>query len=111
MSDLADGRSAWIPDGDGMTYVMTTTNTGDLETFRKVNERIQPHAHGLVALYAGASDSGMSITAIWESKAHADRFTAEHLIPALTDIAGARPEDGGSFIDFEATEVLGPVRA
>ena len=109
MSNPADGRHLAMADGVGMTYVMTTTTEhGDLETFRKVNARCQGQADGLVALYAGTTDRGLAITAVWESKAQSDRFTTEHLEPAIREIVGDTGGGGGLFVDFEVVDELGP---
>ena len=83
-----------------MTYLITMNSSGDAETFRKVNERVEPHAHGLLALYAGVNDRGLAITSVWQTKAHSDRFTVEHLIPAIREIVG-EPTGGGLTVDFE----------
>ena len=83
-----------------MTYIMTTNSPGDAESFRKVTERVERHAHGLIALYAGINDRGLAITSVWQSKAHSDRFTVEHLIPAIREVAG-EGAGGGITIDFD----------
>ena len=54
---------------------------------------------GLVARYVGTADGQVQIVSLWESKAHADRFFAETLPPALATALG--PEPTG------APEVLG----
>ena len=41
---------------------------------------------GFIALYAGTSGDGMSVTAVWETKAHSDRFTAEKLLPGKAQL-------------------------
>jgi hypothetical protein len=46
---------------------------------------------GLQARYVGATDGEMRIVAVWESKAHADRFFAETLGPALAKALGPEP--------------------
>ena len=102
MSNSADGGRDRILDGGGMTYLMTTTTTTrDAETYRKIVERVEPHAVGLIARYAGMNDQGLAITAVWESKAHSDRFTAEHLMPALHELRVDNP-GSGTTVDFEA---------
>ena len=83
-----------------MTYLITTNSPGDAETFLKVSERVEQHAHGLLALYAGINDRGLAVTSVWESKAHSDRFTVEHLIPAIRDLVG-EPTGAGITVDFE----------
>jgi hypothetical protein len=54
---------------------------------------------GLEARYVGTADGQVQIVSLWESKAHADRFFAETLPPALATALG--PEPTG------APEVLG----
>jgi hypothetical protein len=46
---------------------------------------------GLIATYAGAGPEGMCVISVWESKAHADRFTAELLVPTLRRL-GVTPD-------------------
>lgn len=83
-----------------MTYIISTNGPGDEETFHKVGELVGDGPDGLVALYGGASDAGLSITAVWETKAQADRFTAEKLFPALRQL-GVEPGTPTSMIEFE----------
>lgn len=84
---------------------MTTNVPGDLHTYREVTERVLPHAEGLIAQYAGVNDRGLAITDIWESKAHCDRFAAEHLLPTLRELLGERLGQGeGLTVDFIATD-------
>lgn len=83
-----------------MTYIISTNGPGDEATFSKVGDLVGDNPDGLVALYAGASGDGLSITAIWETKAHSDRFAAEKLRPALEQlgVAGGPPT---TMIEFE----------
>jgi hypothetical protein len=105
MSSPADGGTPAIADPESMTYVMTThTSNGDAETYRKVTARVSDHADGLIARYAGMSENGLAVTTVWQSKAHSDRFVAEHLIPAVRDLAG-EPNGDSTTIDFEAFDV------
>ena len=90
-----------------MTYIISTNGPGDEATFRKVGDLVGDRPEGLVALYGGASGAGLSITAIWETKAQADRFTAEKLMPALRQL-GIEPMTPASMIEFETFED-GPV--
>lgn len=87
-----------------MTYVITTsTPGGTIETYRRVNAHVgdEPIA-GLVHHVAGVDATGnLAITSVFETKAHADRFTAERLLPALQAVGGEA--DGPvTVIDFEA---------
>jgi hypothetical protein len=88
-----------------MTYVMTThSSQADPETYRKIVDRVSEHADGLIARYAGTNENGLAITTVWETKAHSDRFAAEHLIPAIREITGGTP-GSPAMIDFEAFDV------
>lgn len=91
-----------------MTYIISTHTPGDETTFRKVGELVGTDTEGLIALYAGAAGDGLSITAVWESKAHSDRFAAEKLMPAMQQLglAGGPPT---TMIDFETFAGAGPV--
>lgn len=83
-----------------MTYIISTHSPGDEATFRKVGELVDNTPDGLVALYAGTNDDGLSITAVWESKAHSDRFAAEQLEPALQEL-GVQAGTPSAMIEFE----------
>lgn len=102
MSNSADGGSGRILDGDRMTYLTTTNCPGDAETYLKIVDRVEPHSVGLIARYAGTNDQGLAITAVWQSKAHSDRFTAEHLMPAVRDLVGSVDAGPGTMIEFDA---------
>lgn len=106
MSNPADGGSRLFCDPHYMTYIITTNSTGaDFDTYCKVADRVQPHAHGRIAHYAGMNEAGLAITTIWESKAHSDRFATEHLLPALQDIVGCAADSGpGIIVGFDATD-------
>lgn len=104
MSNPADGGEPGAADAEAMTYVMTINSQGDADTYRKIVERVSDHADGLIARYAGMSEHGLAITTVWESKAHSDRFAAEHLLPAVRDIVG-EPNGNGMVIDFDAFDV------
>jgi hypothetical protein len=97
---------ARIVDGGRMTYVQTINGNGDQEGYLKVVERVQAHADGLIARYAGMNDRGLAITSVWESKVHADRFTVDHLMPAIRDIIGDALDDGppATMIDYSTFE-------
>jgi|SoiMethySBSTD1v2_1073268.scaffolds.fasta_scaffold434887_2 hypothetical protein len=97
---MTPGRAK--PDGVAMTYVLTNNFAGDVETYRRIAERVEPFAEGLVARYTGQNERGLAITTVWQSKAHADRFTAEHLMPAVHEFAGpAAGQPDGVHVDFE----------
>lgn len=93
-----------------MTYIISTNAPGDEATFNKIGDLVGDHPDGLVALYAGTSGDGLSITAIWETKAHSDRFAAEKLRPAMQQlgVAGGPPT---TMIEFETFSEVVPQRA
>lgn len=85
-----------------MTYITSTSNiSSDRESFSALDDRIQPHARGLIARYAGMNEQGLVVTAVWESKADADRFVAEHLAPTAREMFGDAPPTGIT-VEFEA---------
>jgi hypothetical protein len=94
-----------------MTYLITTNHAGDPETYRKICELVDGHTDGLVARYAGMNDRGLAVTAVWESKAHSDRFAAEHLVPALHSIVGPGDHGPSVVVDFETFEAYIPESA
>ncbi|HSB86870.1 MAG TPA: hypothetical protein VLD86_11195 [Ilumatobacteraceae bacterium] len=47
-------------------------------------------ADGLVTEVAGATDGGLHVITVWDSKAQHERFIAERLVPAF-QAAGIRP--------------------
>ncbi len=46
---------------------------------------------GMVARYAGTTEGTLRVVTLWETKAHADRFFAEVLGPALARALGPEP--------------------
>lgn len=53
------------------------------------------------------SDAGLAITVVWASKADADRFETEHLLPTLRRVLGPPdPDSGSTMFSYEATEVV-----
>jgi hypothetical protein len=62
---------------------------------------------GMIARYVGECDGGLAITVVWSSKAHADRFETEHLIPTVQRVMGPPdPDNGTTAFSYEATEVV-----
>jgi hypothetical protein len=68
-----------------MSYAMVSQSQGVGIEWHHALERelgAEP-VDGLVATYAGTGPDGLCVISVWESKAHADRFTAEQLVPTL----------------------------
>ena len=59
---------------------------------------------GRLALIVGEADGALHIVDVWDSKAHADHFAAERLIPAFQQ-AGVKPGPEESYLEFD-TNVL-----
>jgi hypothetical protein len=71
---------------------VATPPFGSIEQFDKVLAQLGGEPDGLEARYAGTADDGtLRIVTLWESKAHADRFYAETLGPALATALGPEP--------------------
>ena len=92
MSEMADARLRPIGDGSDMTYVQIIQNTeADMAKFRDVEAALDvKEPDGLLARYVG-EDGGLAIVTVWDSKAHSDRFFAEHLGSALRAVIGDAP--------------------
>lgn len=70
---------------------VATPPFGSIEQFDKVRAQHGEPA-GLEARYVGRADDGtLRIVTLWESKAHAERFFAETLGPALAKTLGPEP--------------------
>ncbi len=71
---------------------VATPAFGSLEQFDAVTAQLGGEPDGLQARYAGTADDGtLRVVTLWESKAHADRFFAETLGPALARALGPEP--------------------
>ena len=71
-----------------MTYVHITAAPGlTVDDFNKVNAKTNPpqDIDGLISWAAGTDASGLHVVAVWESRAHADRYAAEQLFPAFQE--------------------------
>ena len=87
-------------------YVVCTHTPGrTMADFRSVNEALgdEPPA-GLRASIAGEAEGVLHVIDVWESKAHADRFAAERLFPAMQQ-AGAKPGPDATYLGFDTDEV------
>jgi hypothetical protein len=95
-----------------MQWITIATPAFDsIEQFDKVNAQFDKEHDGLVARYVGiATDGKPRVIALWESKAHADRFLTERLGPARVEALGSHvgaPEVVG--IDVARRYVREPV--
>ena len=79
-----------------MWITVSTPAFGSIEQFDAVQAAVQStlggEPDGLEGRYVGTADDGkLRVVALWESKAHADRFFAETLGPALAKALGPEP--------------------
>lgn len=76
-----------------MSYAMVTQAPGvDISWHHTLERELGDEPiDGLIATYAGTGPDGMCAISVWESKAHADRFTAELLVPTLQRL-GVTPQ-------------------
>jgi len=76
-----------------MPWITVATPPFDaIEKFDKVLAQTGGAPAGLEARYVGKADDGrLRVITLWESKAHADRFFAETLGPALAKALGPEP--------------------
>ncbi|GLZ28392.1 hypothetical protein Lesp02_05820 [Lentzea sp. NBRC 105346] len=68
---------------------IATPPFGSIEKFDQVSAGKAPD--GCVARYAGTVDGELRVIALWETKAHADRFFTETLGPVLAKTLGPEP--------------------
>ncbi len=70
---------------------VATPPFGSIEQFDTVMAQVGGEPEGLEARYVGTAGDGLRVVTLWESKAHADRFFAERLGPALAKALGPEP--------------------
>ena len=96
-------------DDGGMPYLTNSLMPdGSLEDYHNISNALPDgRPEGMIARYVGVSDAGLAITVVWTSKAHADRFETEQLMPTVRRVMGPPvPNNGSTFYNFEATEVV-----
>jgi len=65
----------------------------DPETYDALGEELGVNENppeGLIFHWAGEVDGDWTLNDVWESREQFDRFTADHLLPALQRVAGER---------------------
>lgn len=91
-----------------MAYAIITQSTaGTMDIFRQVEDLLpEKKPEGLLVRVAGQSKHGMAVLSAWRSKEDADRFFAEHHLPALTRVLGGPPPRPDLVIELETPDVL-----
>ena len=87
-----------------MPYIHVSHVPGhSLSDYQAVAEVLGPQTpEGRLALIVGEVNGALHIIDVWDSKAHADRFAAERLMPAFRQ-AGVTPGPEEAYIEFDAT--------
>ncbi|MEA2369496.1 MAG: hypothetical protein QOH38_2214 [Thermoleophilaceae bacterium] len=78
----------------------------DMEMYDRVNEVLGVDDNppdGLIVHTASKTDDGMVIVDVWESREAFDRFSEERLMPAIREVMGGDPPEGGA--DVQSYEV------
>jgi hypothetical protein len=93
-----------------MTYTHIANMTGStIDDFRSINQKTPAPAgtDGLLLQSAGTDADGLHVVTVWQSKAHLDRFEAEHLFPAFQALGIAGDVMGKTtFTVFDADELF-----
>lgn len=81
-----------------MTYISCNViRGGTLEGYDRVSDALPTtEPEGLLARYVGLSVGALVVTAVWASKVHSDRFSAEVLGPT---IARVQPNPDGVTVE------------
>ena len=76
-----------------------------LADYRSVDHELgETPPDGLLLTIVGSDDTGLHVIDLWESKAHADRFAAERLLPAFTR-TGKGPDADATYAAFDTVEI------
>ena len=90
-----------------MAFASITNPPGQtMSTYRAVAGALgDDQGEGLLVRIVGEDAEGLHVVAVWESKAHHDRFVAERLLPALRRV-GDGAGSPASFTELDAADVL-----
>ena len=76
-----------------------------LADYRSVDHELgETPPDGLLLTIVGSDDTGLHVIDLWESKAHADHFAAERLLPAFTR-TGKGPDADATYAAFDTVEI------
>src|SRR5215813_6200283 len=95
-----------------MAYATVTHSPATtLQDFHAVNAALgDEQPEGRLLLLVGHSGDGLHIIDVWATQAHADRFVAERLYPALQR-TGLLPDERDLHVEFEVTLMHGALAA
>jgi hypothetical protein len=85
-----------------MQWITVATPSFGIERFDNVRAELGEEPDGLEARYVGTADDGkLRVVALWESEAHAERFFADMLGPALAKALGPEPVGASEIIGID----------
>ncbi len=89
-----------------MPHIFISNTPGStLADYQAVSDEIgDDPPEGLIVSIAGEADGALHTVDVWESKASADRFTAERLFPAFQK-TGRGPGAEATYIEFDTDSV------
>lgn len=90
-----------------MPYVHISHSPGQtLDDYRAVADAVGGHTpEGLLFSVQGEETGGLHIVDVWKSKAHADQFAAEELLPAFSR-TGRGPDGAATYVTFDTDSFL-----
>lgn len=81
---------------------VATPSFATLEQVDAVIAQLDGPPEGMEARYIGATGDGrLRVVSLWESRAHADRFLAEKLGPAVARALGPEPNGASELIGID----------
>src|SRR5262245_46847411 len=96
--------TCWRSEVIQMAYATVTHSPATtLQDFHALNAALGDYQpDGRLLLLVGHSADGLHIVDVWSTQAHADRFVAERLYPALQRM-GRLPDERDFHVEFEVT--------
>lgn len=90
-----------------MPYAMVSQNHGvSIDVHHALNRELGDEpVEGLIATYAGTGPVGLCVISVWETKAHADRFTTEQMIPTLKRLGFTPDPTRRSLLEIDLDDV------
>ena len=94
-----------------MTYGNIVKVPAPIDAYKASHEEVEKaldgkHPDGLIFHAARATGTGFEIYEVWESKAHADKFNAEVVWPAVARTGVAPPDAQPEVTEFEPVGIM-----
>ncbi len=85
-----------------MWITVATPSFTSLEQVDSVLAGLDGPPEGMEARYIGTTpDGGLRVVALWESKAHAERFFSEKLGPTIAKVLGPEPNGASELVGID----------